>query len=158
MTDKKKTTGLDRGTKMGVIAVLGIVALIIGFIVFNVTKSYPIGDNKAVVYLGKEHHGDGIVAPSYDLYYYGTDMGVEELAGYFNGTNGDPIGIGYGYLSYDLALSVNNNKIPITFYKEKDSTYLSPPDWARATSKNHFFYIIDDGYDGLKESLEKNGK
>lgn len=153
---KKQTEKLTKATKIGLIAVALIVLSAISAWAFTTFRTYPLGSDGRVVYLGKVHStGDGVVAPSYEKYYYGTDMTPEELAGYFGGKNGDSIDISNEYVSYDLNLTYNNKKVPILFYKDKNSTYYSPEGWARNTSKRYFFVVIDDYYQILKNSLEK---
>jgi hypothetical protein len=63
-----------------------VVILIAGWMVFDAARSYPIGDNKIVEYLGRKSVGSWMPLSSMtptDVYYYGTDLNPEELADYF---------------------------------------------------------------------------
>jgi hypothetical protein len=155
----KKNANLTLGTKIGIIAAI-VLFLITALVTFNMVKPYPLGDDGRVVYLGKEDGGIYIPGISWaynsDEYYYGTDMSPEELARYFGGKNDKPRGITEGYLSYDLTLTRNNLDVPITFYEDKNSTYRTPVEWARNTSKKHYFIVGEDFYKDLKQSLEND--
>lgn len=154
VTIKKSPVGITRGVKISIVAMIvvfsTIVALIIGLIVYNAMRTYPLGDDKAVVYLGKEHHGDGIVAPSYDIYYYGTDMGVEDLARFFHTSLSQPSG---DPRDYDFILPSGESATMI-FLKDKYDPNQAIPDWAKNTPKKNVFYIVDDNYNTLKNSMD----
>ncbi|MBI3308106.1 MAG: hypothetical protein HYZ79_01885 [Candidatus Melainabacteria bacterium] len=112
-------------------------------------KPYPLGNDGRVVYLGKEHSGDGIIAPSYDKYYYGTDLAPKELAGFFHAFLSHPSG---DSRSYDLTLP-SGKSATLMFFKDKHDPDDAIPNWSKNVTKKNVFYIIDDNYDTLKSNL-----
>jgi hypothetical protein len=148
----KKLVDRKLGKKKIVLIVAAVLALLVaGWMVFSAVRTYPLGEDGRVVYLGKEGRGDiGPLSSSapYDVYFYGTDMTPEELANYLGAEIERATGVSSDSPSYEFRMK-SGKSVPIQFYREKSSTYISPPEWAKATSKRYFFYILDSYYDRL---------
>lgn len=153
MIPKSKPT-ISTYKRTGLAAVALIILGAVGVWAFNTFRTYPLGSDGRVVYLGEQHSGDGIVSPSYDEYYYGTDMTPEELAGYLGGEITNASGSSSDSSVYSFRMK-NGKDATIFFYKDKKSTYSGPPNWAKETQKRYFFFIIDDSYSTIRSSLEK---
>ena len=138
------------------IVLLVIAASIIGIVTYNKKRTFPIGDNTQVVYLGKKTTGSNFIFSDQrelTLYYYGTDMTPEELAGYFDSTITNRTGVG-GFSDYSLAHS-NGARSSIWFYADKTNGYASPLSSARDTSKKYFFSILSQDYETLKNTTSR---
>lgn len=137
--------------------VTSILALILflGVISYQL-RTHPLGDQ--VEYIGKVEHGTWTFpftdSSRYDTYFYGTDMSANDLARYFRATisdaTGDPNASAYYYLRLP-----SGQEIDIRYYHDKNNSFSSPPQWAKNTSKKYFFFIHNQDYEALKNSLSK---
>lgn len=148
---KRKTLLISLGVGLFVIAIT-----IVGLGVYNENRTYPIGDNTQVVYLGKKTTGSNFIfSDQRELtsYYYGTDMTPEELARYFDSTVTNRTGVG-GFSEYSLTHQ-NGDNSSIWFYEDKTNNYASPLSSARNTSKKYFFSILSQDYEALKAASSR---
>lgn len=81
----------------------------------------PLGDG--FEYLGKKDFGNLIIGDSkpYSVYYYGTDMTVEEMRRYFNGIEADaPVASGPNFSI--LEYKNNDTEFHISYHYDKTLT------------------------------------
>lgn len=157
---KKKSAGLDRDTKIGIVAAIVaffvFIALIGGFNLLTIKQPHPLGDNTTVVYLGEEAAPSSTPFPaeSADTYYYGTDLKPEDLAAYFDATAQDGGDSGYeGFDGYHFVMK-DNRRIGVMFYDDKVKV---PSDIfsVDSTDKKHIFTIEERYYNHLKDSVSR---
>ena len=122
---------------------LGTIAILVGWYMLTNPTAYPLGDK--MVYLGKKDYGNilGFDYYPYSVYYYGTDMDEEELAGYFKSSLEHPIEDKGAYT--DVYLTRDGVDFFLTY---KTSSGFK-------TSKKHTVSITDEQYVLAKRFLDK---
>lgn len=147
---------LSKMKRKPLIVTIVLASILLMGVIFFQLRTYPLGNQ--VEYLGKIEHGTWSFpftdSSRYDTYFYGTDMSADELASYFqatiSGVTGDPNASAYYYLRLP-----SGQEIDIRYYHDKNNSFSSPPQWAKNTSKKYFFFIHNQDYEALKNSLNK---
>jgi hypothetical protein len=136
--------------KAPLLVLFGAMILFSLAIIYLSLQNHPLGEKGE--YLGVASFGRAPLtdSPRYDLYYYGTDLAPHELAAYFNASASNPSG---DPNEYSLKLT-SGEDVALWFYMDKNNPNLSFRDKLKNTSKKHFFYIHDQGYELLKKSLK----
>lgn len=134
------------------ILLLVTTASIIGIITYNKKRTFPIGDNTQVVYLGKKTTGSNFIfSDQRELtsYYYGTDMAPEELAEYFHAE------LERVASQPSLKLKDQTYSIELVFYEEENDSHKYPTDFARNTTKKYLFSTLSQNYEALKTAANR---
>jgi hypothetical protein len=131
---------------------------VVGWVVYvNKVVSYPLGDG--LEYIGKQDYGCWLVcdANPASVYYYGTEMSVEEVVAYFPKASiidDEEVRAGEAEaipVTIILKGVNSNNPIYINYYKlgkDQSATFhLSTP------RKQHLVSIQDEDYQAAKDSL-----
>ena len=132
-------------------AILGIAIVLVSLWAWNQVAPRPLGDR--LEYLGKEDYGSilGLDYSPYSVYFYGTDMEVEEVVAYFPKAElRYPIERKSGYIEIILGESTSEETATIYYYSTPDKAQMS---FSTNTDKLHVIKTRDANYQLLKNSM-----
>jgi hypothetical protein len=133
-------------------AVIGIVILVAGWLVYSAIRTYPLGDNKAIVYIDKHSGGNFPILSSsapYTDYYYATDMRPEEVVRYLNLSIKKQV---YATTEGGLyeASTAQNVDIQINISRKDDVN----KSWVKHASQKYIVAIADHDYIAILQSMK----
>jgi hypothetical protein len=146
-----KTPRISKKQKL-LLGIAGIFVVLAGWWGYVNFMPHPLGDR--LEYLGKENLGGGLFfrdyAP-YSVYYYGTDMSVEEVVRYFKGARlAHPLEQGMGYTEIWLKNDSHSKAAKIFYYETAE---LTQANIKNSSGKRHVIKTHEENYELLRQSL-----
>ena len=153
-TPTKKPPRISKKQKILIVAT-GVVVVLFGWWAWGNFSPKPLGDR--LEYLGKRDYGCWFCdSKPYSRYYYGTDVDKEELKTFFHNVHFET---SYNvlttpeYRAEDMAFTIKNDDLIITFYDNKQATIKSAHLYS--SNRKNLISITNSDYELLKSALVK---
>lgn len=156
----------NRTSKIIVIIIAVLLLGAVGFFAFRSYTDHPQNLGPQIEYIGKRHTGCPLPLPLGYLimcssepgeeYYFGTDLSVEELRGYFGGakaidSDSSISGTAANYNYYDVGFTAPNGSFTVLFYDSKEGVLQTFN--LKTTTKKNIISIDKEDYQEAKNAL-----
>jgi hypothetical protein len=149
----KNTKTTQTKPKKVIFSIIGLVVIALGgWWAYVNFAPHPLGDK--LEYLGKENLGGGLFFydyKPYSVYYYGTDMNVDEVEKYFKNANiTSPAMDRSEYIDITLKNQRTSKLIHMSYYEDAEKIRTSN---LTNSDRKHIIKINSEDYNAAKDSL-----